>query len=118
VQIYGKRLTVLAAKPFSASRVSHRFAPQPQQPPVFIAKKKRLKNLLHCSRLEPLVRHQVIVQLIASTKTQTGLNIDCDIDWNRCPKGLKIPKAALKNLNITYDQFHPDWNYTLSPATP
>ena len=69
-------------------------------------------------RGKPLVSHQVIVQLIASTKTKTGLNIGCDIDWSRYPKGLKIPKAALKKLNITYDQFHPDWNYTLHPAIP
>ena len=67
-------------------------------------------------RGKPLVSHQVIVQLIAATQTQTGLNIDCDIDWSRYPKGLKIPKAALKKLNITYDQFHPDWNYTFHPA--
>jgi hypothetical protein len=54
VQICGKRLRRSCGEPFSAPRVSHRFALQPQQPPVFIAKKKRLKNLLHCSRLEPI----------------------------------------------------------------
>jgi len=69
-------------------------------------------------RGKPLVSHQVIVQLIASTKTETGLNIACDIDWSHYPKGLKIPKSALKKLNIAYDPFHPDWNYTLRPVTP
>lgn len=66
-------------------------------------------------RGRPLISHEVIVQLIASTKTQTGLNISCDIDWGDYPKGAKIPKAVLKNLNICYDGFHPDWNYTISP---
>src|SRR5271167_1558788 len=66
-------------------------------------------------RGRPLVSHQVVVQLIASTKTETGLNITCDIDWGRYPKGIKIPKAALKELNIKYDDFHGDWNYTISP---
>jgi Rhodopirellula transposase DDE domain len=66
-------------------------------------------------RGRPLLSHQVIVQLIASTKTETGLTIACDIDWGRYPKGIKIPKAALKALNIKYDDFHGDWNYTISP---
>lgn len=66
-------------------------------------------------RGRPLLSHQVIVQLIASTKTETGLTIACDIDWGRYPKGIKIPKATLKNLNIKYGDFHGDWNYTISP---
>jgi hypothetical protein len=68
-------------------------------------------------RGRPLISHQVIVQLIASTKTETGLNIACDIDWGKYPKGIKIPKAALKYLNIKYDDFHGDWNYTIAPHT-
>jgi hypothetical protein len=32
-------------------------------------------------------------------------------------KGIKIPKAALKELNIKYDDFRGDWNYTISPIT-
>jgi hypothetical protein len=28
---------------------------------------------------------------------------------------IKIPKVALKELNIKYDDFHGDWNYTISP---
>lgn len=66
-------------------------------------------------RGRPLISHQVIVQLIASTKTETGLTIACDIDWGKYPKGIKIPKAALKDLNIIYDDFHGDWNYTIAP---
>ena len=66
-------------------------------------------------RGRPLISHEVIVQLIASTKTQTGLNISCDIDWSDYPKGAKISKAVLKILNICYDGFHPDWNYTILP---
>jgi len=51
-------------------------------------------------RGRPLLSHQVIVQLIASTKTENGLNIACDIDWGRYPKAIKIPKAALNEINI------------------
>jgi hypothetical protein len=66
-------------------------------------------------RGRPLLTHQVIVQLIASTKTETGLNISCEIDWSRYPTGIKIPKAALKDLNILYDAERSDWNYTITP---
>jgi transposase len=68
-------------------------------------------------RGKPLVSHQVIVQLIAATRTESGLNIACDIDWGRYPKGISIPKSAIGMLNIAYDEFHPDWNYTLHPAS-
>jgi hypothetical protein len=67
-------------------------------------------------RGRPLISHQVIVQLIASTKTETGLNIACDIDWGQYPKGIVIPDSALEKLNILYDSFHGDWNYTISPS--
>lgn len=66
-------------------------------------------------RGKPLISHQVIVQLIAATKTSTGLNVTCDIDGSHYQKGIKIPKAILKNLNIVYNDFHGDWNYTISP---
>ena len=66
-------------------------------------------------RGRPLISHQVIVQLIASTKTKSGLTVTCDIDWGRYQKGIKIPKAALKELNIIYDDFHGDWNYSIAP---
>jgi Rhodopirellula transposase DDE domain len=66
-------------------------------------------------RGRPLLSHQVIIQLIASTKTDTGLNIICDIDWGHYPKGIKVTKTAMKDLNITYDDFHGDWNYTINP---
>lgn len=68
-------------------------------------------------RGRPLISHEVIVQLIASTKTETGLNIACDIDWGRYPKGTSVKKSVLTTLNITRDAFHPDWNYIISPQS-
>ena len=66
---------------------------------------------------QAIARHQVIVQLIASTKTETGLNITCDIDWGHYPKSIKIPKTAPKDLNIKYDDSHGDWIYTIAPIS-
>jgi len=66
-------------------------------------------------RGKPLLSHKVIVQLIAATKTAAGLTICCDIDAARYPKGDKVPDAQLAALNVRYDAFHPDWNYTILP---
>ncbi len=68
-------------------------------------------------RGRPLISHEVVVQLIASTKTETDLNIACDIDWGRYPEGTSVKKSVLTTLNITRDAFHPDWNYTISPQS-
>jgi hypothetical protein len=66
-------------------------------------------------RGKPLISYQVIVELIAATKTETGLKINCAIDEQHYPKGIKVSKTALDNLNITFDDFQPDWNYTIKP---
>jgi transposase len=41
-------------------------------------------------RGKPLVSHQVIVQLISATTTNTGLNVACRIDDNLYPKGVTL----------------------------
>lgn len=67
-------------------------------------------------RGKPLVSHQVVVQLIAATTTQTGLEVCCEIDGNLYPKGLKVSDQEMQAINITRDDFHGEWNYTISPS--
>jgi hypothetical protein len=69
-------------------------------------------------RGKPLLSHQVIVQLIAATRTTKGLDISCAIDAGLYPKGAKVSDAQLADLNIRYDSFHPEWNYTILPKQP
>ena len=66
-------------------------------------------------RGKPLVSHQVIVQLIGATTTDTGLKVCCEIDANLYPKGVKVTDHEMHALNITRDKFHGEWNYTISP---
>jgi hypothetical protein len=66
-------------------------------------------------RGKPLVSHQVIVQLIGATTTQTGLTVRCEIDASRYPKGIKVTDAEMVTLAIKRDPFHGEWNYTISP---
>ncbi|MGO9998305.1 MAG: ISAzo13 family transposase [Acetobacteraceae bacterium] len=66
-------------------------------------------------RGKPLVSHQVIVQLIGSTTTDTGLKVCCEIDGNLYPKGIKVTDEEMQAINISRDEFHGEWNYTISP---
>jgi hypothetical protein len=66
-------------------------------------------------RGKPLISHEVIVNLIASTRTAQGLAIQAEIDTSRYPKGRKVSDEELAGLNLTRDKFHGEWNYSISP---
>ena len=66
-------------------------------------------------RGKPLVSHQVIVQLISATTTDTGLKVCCEIDGNLYPKGVEVSDEELHAINLTRDSFHGEWNYTIAP---
>jgi hypothetical protein len=69
-------------------------------------------------RGKPLVSYLVIVQLIASTTTKTGLTIACRLDESDYAKGIKVTDAEMDALNIQPAAFHGEWNYTIAPRTP
>jgi hypothetical protein len=66
-------------------------------------------------RAKPLVSYQVIIDLIASTTTETGLKVFCELDANAYPKGSTVSDAEMARLIITHADFHGEWNYTISP---
>jgi Rhodopirellula transposase DDE domain len=68
-------------------------------------------------RGKPLITHQVIVNLIGATTTKTGLKVRAELDPTRYPKGRKITNAEMAKLNITRDEFHGEWNYTIHPRS-
>jgi hypothetical protein len=66
-------------------------------------------------RGKPLVSHEVIVQLISATTTETGLQVCCELDINLYPKGIEVTDEEMAMINIVRDDFHGEWNYTISP---
>ena len=66
-------------------------------------------------RGRPLVSRAVVVQLIASTRTQTGLRIAATIDAARYPTGRKIAAEAMRALALHEEPFHGEWNYRIQP---
>ena len=66
-------------------------------------------------RGRPLISHEVIVQLIANTKTKRGLTVHAEIDSKVYPKGLAVSDAEFDSIRLDRDEFHGDWNYVISP---
>jgi hypothetical protein len=66
-------------------------------------------------RGRPLVSYQTIVQLIAATTTDAGLKVQCEIDPNTYPAGVRVTEAEMDAINIQRHDFHGEWNYTISP---
>ena len=53
--------------------------------------------------------------VFGATTTKTGLKVESALDTRSYRKGIKVSKAQMKCLDITGDQFHPEWNYTIRP---
>ena len=69
-------------------------------------------------RGKPLISHEVIVALIASTRTEKGLSIRCELDTNNYPKGIKVSDKEMKQIDLIRHSFHGEWNYTIRPRSP
>jgi hypothetical protein len=66
-------------------------------------------------RGKPLQSLQVIIDLIGSTTTSTGLKVYARVDPGEYVKGIKVTDAELATVNIVRGGFHPDWNYEIKP---
>lgn len=67
-------------------------------------------------RGQPLVSHEVIIELIGSTTTSAGLKIEADLDKRRYPKGIKVTDEEMSRLHIERADFHGEWNYSIKPC--
>ena len=68
-------------------------------------------------RCKPLVTQQVIVELIAATRTKVGLRVDCRLDERIYPKGRRISDKQMADVNLVPEAFHGEWNYAIHPGT-
>jgi DDE family transposase len=88
--------------------------------PPGTSKWNKIEHRLFCHitqnwRGRPLTDHAAIIDLIAATKTKTGLKVEAVLDPTVYEKGIKIRDAEMRILNIRGDAFHPEWNYALTP---
>jgi hypothetical protein len=66
-------------------------------------------------RGKPLVSHQTIVNLIASTTTRKGLVVRAALDTHHYETQIKVTDEELARLKLTRNEFHGEWNYTIAP---
>ncbi len=67
-------------------------------------------------RGKPLTSFQVVVNLIANTRTEKGLSVKCELDERIYEKGITVTDEELSRINIKRDEFHGERNYTISPS--
>jgi hypothetical protein len=68
-------------------------------------------------RGRPLDSYKVIIDLISSTTTSTGLKVYARLDDTKYQTKLKVTKEQIAAVNITAHSWHPEWNYRITPAS-
>lgn len=66
-------------------------------------------------RGRPLISHEVVVNLIGSTTTKTGLRVRARLDTSIYPTKVKVSDEQMNNVHIKRHKFHGEWNYTITP---
>ena len=66
-------------------------------------------------RGKPLLDRATVINLIANTRTKTGLRIEAGLDTNTYRTKIKVPDEEMKKLNLHREEFHGEWNYRLEP---
>ncbi len=64
-----------------------------------------------------MVSLEVIVELIASTTTNTGLTVKSFLDKNEYPTGIRVTDEELNGVNLVRNEFCGQWNYTIYPVS-
>jgi hypothetical protein len=69
-------------------------------------------------RGRPLLSHQTVVNLIAATRTRSGLKVRARLDQAPYPAGIEVTDSEMKKIELRAHAFHGDWNYTIDPRVP
>ena len=88
--------------------------------PPGTSKWNKIEHRLFCHitknwRGKPLYSRAVVVNLIAGTKTKTGLHVQAELDTNAYATGIEVSDEELAAIQIRKEMFHGEWNYTISP---
>ena len=88
--------------------------------PPGTSKWNKIEHRLFCHitqnwRGRPLSDRLAVVELIGATTTRAGLKVECALDHRTYEKGVKVSDAEMAALNLTGEDFHPEWNYSIRP---
>src|SRR3954471_11322340 len=79
--------------------------------PPGTSKWNKIEHRMFCRITEnwrgrPLVSHEVVVNLIGSTSTRTGLRIQAELDTTSYETGVKVTNKELEAVRLKKDKFH------------
>lgn len=88
--------------------------------PPGTSKWNKIEHRLFCHitrnwRGVPLESHEVVVNLVSSTRTSEGLEVHCWLDEKDYQTGRKVTDQEMKTIRIKRNQFHGEWNYEIHP---
>jgi transposase len=88
--------------------------------PPGTSKWNKIEHRLFCHvtknwRGQPLETHEVVVNLIGSTTTESGLKVHAQLDASHYEKGKKVSDEEFAQVNLHPHHFHGDWNYIIHP---
>lgn len=66
-------------------------------------------------RGKPLTSLAILINLIKGTTTKTGLRVNAILDEKIYKTGIKISDEDFAKINIKRNDFHSEWNYSISP---
>ena len=88
--------------------------------PPGTSKWNKIEHRLFCHvtrnwRGQPLENYEVVVNLIGSTTTESGLKVYTKLDAGTYQKGRKVTTQEIDDVNIQPSRFHGEWNYVIRP---
>lgn len=90
--------------------------------PPGTSKWNKIEHRLFCHvtrnwRGHPLETYEIVVNLIGSTTTASGLVVHAELDAGKYEKGRKVTDEEYATVNLRPSQFHGEWNYVIRPKT-
>lgn len=88
--------------------------------PPGTSKWNKIEHRLFCHvtrnwRGQPLETYEIVVNLIGSTTTESGLKVYAKLDASTYEKGRRISADDLAQVNLKPSRFHGEWNYIIRP---
>lgn len=88
--------------------------------PPGTSKWNKIEHRLFCHvtrnwRGQPLETFEIVVNLIGSTTTESGLKVHARLDADTYEKGRKVSNEEFAAVNIAPSRFHGEWNYVICP---
>ncbi|MGL4619109.1 MAG: ISAzo13 family transposase [Chroococcidiopsis sp.] len=88
--------------------------------PPGTSKWNKIEHRLFCHittnwRSRPLTSLETVVNLIGTTTTIAGLEVNAQIDDNLYPTGIRVTDEQFNAIAIQRSRFHGEWNYRIKP---